>query len=447
MLKSVNELLPKNGVDETIEKVALLTSGTELLMGQIINTNAAYLAGELNKLGLTCQYQLVVGDNEERLLDALNKLWKVADCVILTGGLGPTEDDLSMACAAKNSGFKLTFDPEAAATIEAYFKRSGRDVPQNNYKQAYLPGVEAGFALPNLNGTAPGAIWRFVHDNKLCHLILLPGPPLENKLMFTEYVKPYLAARCSTILRNLFFRMVGIGESQVAAELEDLITTQTNPTLATYCSVGEVKLRLTQNCHSDSDPELIPALADVVRSRLGKYIYSEKDESLPEVIYNILKHRGESLGLAESCTAGAVAAELGNIPGVSHVFKGSLVAYSPEIKKNVLGVPKDIIDRDGVVSAACAASMAEHAQKLLNVSIAGAVTGLAGPMGSAVQDSTNVAALGKAEPPIGTVFVAVTYRGRTVVKHNLFSGSRAKVIAWAKMTLLGLIWHCLNDEA
>lgn len=417
---------------EIIHSVALLTCGTELLMGQIVNTNASWLAAQLRDIGITSRVQLVVGDNPERLEHAITALLERNDCIILTGGLGPTEDDISMACVAHVLGVELVPNEEAKKSIEGYFVHRKIPMPKNNEKQALLPPPEAGLIIPNPNGTAPGAIFRVEREGRLHHVVLLPGPPLENRPMFDLTVRPYLEERRPTQLRNVFLHILGMGESQVVQEIADLIANQTNPTIAPYCSTGEVTLRLTQSCAGAEDPDLLTPVVEEIRSRLGRHIYSEGSKTLPEVLMEELKKQKLTVAFAESCTAGLATALLADCPGISEVLLGGIVAYTEEAKQRLLGVSPELLKRQGAVSAACARSMALGVREALDADIGLSVTGYAGPSGGSEKD------------PLGTVFLAVADRRGEQVEHHQLKGNREKIRRTASVLLLGLLYRKLG---
>lgn len=419
---------------EIIHEAMILTCGTEILMGQIVNSNAAWLATQLRDIGVPSHYQITVGDNPARLQQAMTEAMDEhnVDLILLTGGLGPTEDDITMACAAAVAGASLQVNEQAKKHLEQYFSRHKGKVSSNNWKQVLLPGPEDGLVLPNENGTAFGAIFRFQRGGQLRHLILLPGPPIENRSMFTNYVLPYLQERREFQLKNLYIQLQNIGESAVVTEIADLIEAQSNPTIAPYCSTGKVTLRLTQRVDSDEEDRLQPLLS-VIQERLGEYIYALGNTSLEERVCELLLEQGGRLALAESCTAGKLASALGSCPGVSAIWAGSIVAYQNEAKESLLSVPHDLIEREGAVSAACARAMALGARQAFGSSWSLATTGYAGPQTEA-----------GARYPVGTVFIAVASpEGEVEVEERHFFGGRAKVQEAATMGALSLLYRSL----
>lgn len=377
-----------------IKSAELICVGTELLLGQIVNTNAAWLAKELSLAGIYSYYQTVVGDNPERLAACLEQAAGRSDLVILTGGLGPTQDDLTMAVAARVAGLPLRLHEPSRSAIASYFHSMGRSqVTENNWKQALMP--DPAIVLPNHNGTAPGAIIEMTRQNHLCRLVLLPGPPSEMQLMYRESVAPYLLERTATRLRHLFVRMIGIGESAAETRLLDLINGQQNPTLAPYASEGEVMFRITQSVAGEDDPDLTAGMLAKVRERVGDVIYEVGSRTMPEVLSDLLRERRQTISFAESCTGGLVSAQITDFPGASDVFRGSVIAYDNQAKIDVLHVDPAILAAEGAVSEACAVAMATGCRRLMATDWAVAITGIAGPGG------------GSPAKPVGLVFLAV----------------------------------------
>lgn len=405
-----------------IETCELLTCGTEILMGQIVNTNAAYLARQLTLLGISSQYQTTVGDNPGRLDAAIRTALSRSDCVIMTGGLGPTEDDISMAAAARVAGRPLQVHQPSVEAIRSYFKNIGKTPADNNFKQALMP--EGATVMPNDNGTAPGAIVPVTLPSSTPEteamerqgfIILLPGPPAENQLMFERYAAPFLKEHTAAHFNTSFIRLIGIGESDADTALKDLIDAQVDPTIAPYCSEGEVMFRVTQRARSADEPDRTGPLIQEVKERLGKYIYEIGERKLPEVVRDLLLEQKKSVGFAESCTAGLAAATFAETAGVSAVMKGGVVSYSNEVKEAILGVPKTMLEEHGAVSEEVAAAMAKGCRQALETDIAVGITGIAGPDG------------GSEAKPVGLVYIGVSdEKGEAVRKYNI-RGDRNKV--------------------
>lgn len=416
--------------EHSIFSAEILAVGTELLMGQIVNTNACYLAAQLRDLGIDSKYQSVVGDNETRIIDAIQHGLKRSDLLIITGGLGPTEDDISMSCAAKALGLNLAFDQDSWDRIVKHFTVSGREIMASNRKQAMLP--TAATILPNDNGTAPGAYITAEFSGKTVHLALLPGPPSENTLMFNRYLKPILREMSGRTIESRFIRLIGIGESQAEARIHHLIRGQTDPTIAPYASEGEVMIRVTTASGLDeaslleAESRLDQTIA-AIRDEIGVYIYHIGEKNLYEVTVDLLKERGLTLAVAESCTAGLLSSKLGDVAGVSSVYLGSVVSYDNRVKTKLLGVRNETLEQRGACSRACAEEMATGVKTLLGSDYSIAITGIAGPDG------------GSAEKPVGTVHVAVA-APEGIYSHNfVISGNRLRVRTVAALWAANLL--------
>ncbi len=407
-------------------KAEIICVGTELLLGQIVNTNAAWLASQLSLAGVYSYYQTVVGDNKQRLAASIRQAAGRADLVILTGGLGPTQDDITMATAAAVAGQRLILHQPSRQAIAAYFTRMGRrQVTDNNWKQALMP--EKALVLPNNNGTAPGAIIEYKSKEQSSYLILLPGPPAEMQLMYQESVLPWLKHKSGTRLKHVFVRLIGIGESTVENELLDLITNQQNPTLAPYAQTGEVMLRISQAFTSLDEPDLTSGLLAELKARLGAYIYEIGPRSMVEVLFDLLRSKGQTISYAESCTGGLASAQLTDLPGSSAVLAGSLVAYSNRIKAGILGVNQALLDSEGAVSQAVVLEMAQGCRQLFATDWAVAISGIAGPDG------------GSPAKPVGTVWLAVAGEG---IKESVclqLSGNRARIRQVAALNAHNLV--------
>ena len=354
--------------------VEILCVGTELLLGNIVNSNAQALSRELSGLGLNVLYHSVVGDNPGRLKAAVDQARKRADVIVTTGGLGPTCDDLTKQTLAECFGKKLVFHPECAQAIEAYFKRMGREMTENNLSQAYLP--EDCSILDNAWGTAPGCAFQ----SGGAYVVMLPGPPRECLPMFRERAAPWLARLSEGVIRSRTLRVFGSTESGVEAIFRDRMNQLTNPTLAPYAKEGEVELRITAKADTAqaADALIAPVEAEV-RSVLGDLVYGADVSGLEQVVLELARARGLTLGTAESCTGGLIAKRLTDIPGSACVFKGGVVSYHCEVKAGVLGVDQALLDEKGAVCAEAAEEMALGAKKALGCDLAVAVTGVAGP--------------------------------------------------------------------
>lgn len=385
----------------------ILSVGTELLMGQIANTDAQYLSRRLAELGIALYRHTVVGDNPARVKEALNEALSRSDIVITTGGLGPTEDDLTKEMVAEYFDLEMQLHRPSLEAIEAFMARVGHPMTENNRKQAYFP--VGALILPNACGTAPGCVVE--QGDKA--VAVLPGPPHEMKDMFDKQLAPWLAKRSGAHIESRFLRVFGIGESRLETMLKDLFHTD-NPTLALYCGPGEVQARvsaLAPDAHAAR--ALIAPLEDEIRRRLGDAVYGEgADNSIEKTAFTLLKSRGETVTFAESCTGGLLAARLVGVPGASAVLEESHVTYSDAAKTRVLGVKLETLEKYTAVSEAVAREMAEGARRISGADWAVSTTGYAGPDGGA--DGT----------PVGTVFIAVAGKDGTRVEERHFRGQR-----------------------
>ena len=354
----------------------LICVGTELLLGNILNTNAQFLSRELSALGIDVFYQTVVGDNPRRLRETVETARKRADILITTGGLGPTCDDLTKEVLAEAFGRKLVFDEESAERIRDYFVRHlhHAPMPENNLRQAMLP--EGAHILANDWGTAPGCIL----EGDGCWAVMLPGPPRECEPMFRERAVPILRKLSGAVIHSRTLRIFGMGESAVEELLRERMNTLENPTLAPYAKTGEVELRITAKAATTEEAkERIAPVEQEIREILGDKIYGADVGSLEEVCLAALKERKMTFGCAESCTGGLIAKRLTDLPGASAVFQGGFVTYQNEGKEKALGVSRELLECHGAVSREVACAMAEGAKKALGCDLAAATTGVAGP--------------------------------------------------------------------
>jgi len=357
-------------------RAEIIAVGTELLLGQIVDTHSAYLSRECAELGIDVFYHSTVGDNKERLKEVLRLAGSRSDLVLITGGLGPTEDDLTKEALAEVLGLPLVEHPPSIARMEALFARFGTSVPPGNYKQGLV--FEGGTVFVNRNGTAPGM--AVTHAGTT--YVLMPGPPGELIPMFEEEVKPFLISLVpgEEVIVSRVYRFFGIGESHLEERLKDLIQNQGNPTVAPLAKEAEVTLRLTAKAGDAKEAEkLMEPVRREIFKRVGGYCYGEGEVSLEELVIRRLLEQGRTLGLAESCTGGLITRMLTTIPGSSGAVKGGVVSYTSEVKEGVLGIPPGLIKRYGAVSMETALSMAERARELLGSDLAVSVTGVAGP--------------------------------------------------------------------
>lgn len=411
-------------------KAEIITVGTEILLGDILNTNCRYLSRELAAMGIEMYYQITVGDNEERLLKTLEESLNRSDIVICTGGLGPTEDDITKEVCAKYFGYELELHkPSLDAMIER-FKHMNRVPTKNNEKQAYFP--KEAYILKNDNGTAPGCIME--KEGKM--IVVLPGPPKEVESMFENYVKPYLSKLTDDVIESEVLRIIGVGESKVENDILDIIDSQTNPTIATYAKGYECTLRITAKAKSvEEAKELIKPMSDEMKRRFGQSLYATGETSIEEVVAKMLVENNLKIAVAESCTGGMVSASLINYPGISSVFMEGCVTYSNEAKMKSLGVKKETLDVYGAVSDNCAKEMASGVAARYNTNVGIATTGIAGPGG------------GTDEKPVGLVYFGIYINGKVITKKYVFNGDRQGIRERATRTILNdLRLELLNME-
>ncbi len=408
----------------------IISVGTELLLGNTVNTNAAYLAEQCARLGICVYYQSVVGDNEERLTETIRLALSRSDVVFLGGGLGPTEDDLTKETAAKLFSHELVEDEHTKRRIAAYFERIGKEATENNWKQALVP--EQAIILDNENGSAPGLI---MEEGKKT-LILLPGPPMEMIPMFESSVFPYLSDRVGEVILSKVLKICGIGESSVEQELRDLIHETDNPTIATYAKTGEVTVRVTARAKTESEAKrLIKPYVRQMKCRFGKNIYStDENAQLEDVVVGLMRQQNLTLTTVESCTGGLLAGRLVNVPGVSDIFKQGYVTYSNKAKRKLVGVKKDTLAANGAVSEKTAREMAKGALLRTGSDMAVSITGIAGPEG------------GTQEKPVGLVYIACSLKGKVTVRKCQFFGSRKKIRECSVSAALVLMRDCILEN-
>lgn len=413
--------------------VELISVGTEILLGNIVNTNAAYLAEKIAVLGLSCYHQSVVGDNEERLEEAVRTAVGRSDIVILSGGLGPTKDDLTKEVTAKVFGRKLYEDPHTRARIQAYFDQrhtKSKMITENNWKQAMVP--EGAVVVDNHNGTAPGIILE--ENGKTA--ILLPGPPNEIRPMFERDIAPYLNRLQPEGIYSKMIKICSIGESRAETMVADLMDAQSNPTLAPYAKTGEVHFRVTAKAADEATAEkLMKPMIEELKKRFGSYIYTmDEAVTLEEAVVNLLKGKNLTVTTAESCTGGLLAGRIMNVPGASAVYREGYITYANEAKEKLLGVRHETLETVGAVSKETAAQMAEGAARQAGAQAALSVTGIAGPDG------------GTPEKPVGLVYIGCHVAGRTRVEEFRFTGNRAKNRDYAVVRALTLLREELIRE-
>ncbi len=397
--------------------VEVIAIGTELLLGQIINSNAAAIGARLAEVGLTHYRQTVVGDNLDRVAAAIVDAMDRADAVIITGGLGPTQDDLTREAICAATGLSMEFDEGHAKALAEMFAARGREMPESNLRQAQYPhGAEL---IPNHKGTAPGLALR--HADTL--IFALPGVPVELYPMLDDTVMPQL--RGDGVVHSRLLRTYGESESKLADLLGDLYDEHRNPTLAFLASGGEIKLRLTASAASEAEASaLIQPVEDEIRRRLGDLVFGADDDTVERLLFDMLSEHGWTMGTAESATGGRVAAAITAVSGASAVFRGSIVAYATDLKASLLDVPAEDLKPDTIVSIETAAAMAEGAAATLGVDVAIAVTGSAGP-----------------EPrgqPVGTMAIAVRTPERTLTRILKMPGDRERILTYTTTAALHL---------
>ena len=412
-------------------KTELICVGTELLLGNILNTNAKYLSEKCAELGLSLYYHTVVGDNPERLSETVKLAFSRSDVVIFTGGLGPTTDDLTKEVVAETLGLPLVYDEKAAEDMEALFQNfKEAKLTENNYKQCYLP--EGCTILYNRWGTAPGVLLE--KDGKCA--VLLPGPPKEMQPMFEEYCVPFFQKRTGCCIFSVMVKMTGIGESSAAEKIADLLEESHNPTVAPYAKQTQVHLRVTARAENeDACKVLIQPVLSEIRNRLGEYIYTtEAEKEIEDVVFDLLMEKQLTVTTAESLTGGLLAGRLVNVSGASNVYKEGFVTYSNEAKIKYLGVSEETLNSLGAVSSACAEEMARGAAERTGADVAIATTGIAGPEG------------GTPEKPVGTVFLAVYYQGKVTVKECRLFRDRQTIRDASVIRALDLARRVLQGE-
>lgn len=410
-------------------KSTILSVGTELLFGQITNTNAVYLSQQLNMLGIDVMSHYTVGDNSNRLANMINQAFLDCDLIITTGGLGPTQDDLTKEIACEVLHDRLMPHQPSIEWIEDYFARLGREMTENNRKQAYFPSRATVF--PNDAGTAPG--FALEENGKI--IICMPGPPREMLNMFEKQVKPYLERMTDGSIYYRMLRMFGIGESKLETELLDLINDQTDPTLATYAKEGECCLRIASKKSSFQEAQnAVLEMTETVRQRVGEYIYSFDDEDFHQVVAKKLIDKNITFASAESCTGGMFAQTMTEIPGISAVFDRGLVTYSNRAKVEELGVRQETLDQFGAVSPETAIEMAEGLKRVSGCRLCISVTGIAGPGGQT------------AEKPVGLVYICAILDDKTVCKESKIRNvNRTWNRNYAKLLMLDTINRLLEE--
>jgi len=400
--------------------------GTELLLGSIVNTNAAFISEKLSGMGVSLYKQTVVGDNSNRIKEALKLAFQSADLVVMCGGLGPTQDDITKEAACEFFEQEPILHEPSLERLKTYF--TDRPISKFNLKQAMFPNHS--IVIDNDNGTAPGAI--LINGNK--RIVLLPGPPNELQPMF-EKVCQILSGYQKGIFLSKELKMFGIGESTMVEVIEDIIDNQTNPTIAPYAGDGEVKLRLTAS--ADTEVEALTMILPVehqIRERLEQYIYGINDDTLESVAVKRLIQESLTISTAESCTGGLLASSIVDISGASEIFKGGLITYSNEEKIKRLQIDEMLINKYGAVSSQVAQAMASATCATIGTNVSLSTTGIAGPGGGTI------------DKPVGTVFIGLCFNGQTTSKQFLFKGNRKKVRTRTVKAALKMLLDKINSE-
>lgn len=413
-------------------RAEIIAVGTELLLGQVVNTNATFLSEKLADMGIEVYFHTVVGDNPQRLEELLQLADTRSDLIILGGGLGPTDDDLTKNVLADHVGVPLVQNQAGLEALNAFFAQRQSVMTPNNLRQ--IETLKDGIPLPNRTGLAIGCLYKGEKNN----YILLPGPPSELKPMFLEQARPLLEKEFPTTekLTSRVLRFFGIGESKLVTDLAKMIEHQSNPTIAPYAKPNEVTLRITAKTEDEiSANALLDQTEAEILAKVGEFFYGYGEEnSLVEVVVDLLKDRGLSITAAESLTAGEFQATLGTIPGVSEVFPGGFVTYSETTKASFLGIDPALLERIGVVSEECAKEMAEAALRLADTDFAVSFTGVAGP------DELE----GK---PKGTVYIALAQKdGETLISENHFSRDRSYVRHSSVMKGLDMVRRAILNK-
>lgn len=416
-------------------KAEIIAVGTELLLGQIVNSNAQYLSEELAAIGIDVYFQTVVGDNMSRLSQAIKLASDRADLLILTGGLGPTQDDLTKEAVANVLGKSLHVDRMAMDNIDRFFKNRGTPMTENNRRQAL--SIDGGTPLPNSTGLAVGN--AIEQDGKF--YILLPGPPKEMKPMFEDEAKPWILQHVLTHETPLYSKMLkfaGIGESALETKLLDLIEGQEDPTIAPYAKESEVTIRISTKAETESEAlQKLDILQAEITSRLSSHLYATDDVPIEKTIVDVMTEQGLTLSAAESCTGGMLMETITTIPGSATVFLGGIVCYSNAMKEKLLNVPHDLLEGEnapGAVSAETAKVLAEQVRMIVDTDFGLAITGVAGP--------------GYSErKPVGLVYIAISRRdGDTLVLELNLKGNRDTIRLRSTKTILYHLWKQLKGH-
>jgi len=411
-----------HSAEEVVMRAEIVSIGSEILSGRTIDTNSAYLGRILMECGISVLRKTAVVDSLEEIVDVLREALSRSDVVITVGGLGPTSDDLTREAICQALGIPLVFKEELAEKIREFFRKRGVRMAEINLKQAYLP--EGAIAIENKVGTAPGFILE--KDEKI--IIALPGPPSELVPMVEEKVKPYLREKNpGEVIIHRTLKVVGRPESYVEEALQDLMAPQGHPSLAPFAKTGEVHLVITAKGDEETAKKMVDEYERKVRERLGEDIYGVDEEELEEVVGRMLRERGLTLAVAESCTGGLLGYRITKISGSSDYFLGGVISYANEVKRDVLGVNEEDLRRYGAVSEQVARQMAEGARRVIKADLGVGITGIAGPTG------------GTPEKPVGLVYIALATPEETICQRNIFPGDREMVRWRSSQTALDMV--------
>ena len=409
-------------------KAAILAIGTELLMGQTVNTNASYLSRALSELGIGVYYHNTVGDNPLRIKETLKLLLDSCDLIVTTGGLGPTLDDITKEVIAETLGLNMVLDQHSLDLIKERFRLFNRTMPESNIRQAYFP--EGAIILDNAQGTAPACILEVAGTEKV--IVVLPGPPREMKHIYHTYIESYLKSRSNIRMHSKYLSVYDLGESALEERLIDLIINQTNPTLATYAGDGKVLLRVTSSGDDTLDHiKLVEDMVKIVKTRVGEYIVSEDGDDIDRVILNLLMNKKLKIAFAESCSGGKLVSTFVKHAGASEVVDAGLVTYSNEAKVRELNVNPQTLKTYGAVSHQTCAEMVKGLIDKTGCDIGVSITGIAGPTG------------GSEEKPVGLVYIGIGINTEVYTFENHFSGDRAMIQHRAVIKALKLLYDSL----
>jgi nicotinamide-nucleotide amidase len=409
----------------------IIAVGSELLLGQIANTNAAYLSRQAALLGVDIFRHTVVGDNKDRLRQLLIEALSRSEVILITGGLGPTKDDITRETIAETLGIPLIEDETSLLHIRQFFQQRGIAMSQNNQKQAMIP--QGAVVLRNPSGTAPG----FVVEKDGKEIVVLPGPPSELRMMFENSVVPYFKEKCQgeeKVILSRILKFWGIGESKIDEALSDLFEAGSNHSIAYLFQNCEVQVRITaKGKNSNEALRMIAGVEKIIRARIGKYLFGADDDTVAEIVGRELKEQKMKIAVAESCTGGLLGSLITDTPGSSEFFEGGFITYSNDAKQSMVGVSKKTIGEYGPVSQEAAAKMAEGAAKNSGAQIGISITGIAGPGGS------------EKDKPVGLVYIGLYWKGKTYVEKHLFMGSRERIKYSAAITALHVVRKFLQS--